>query len=286
MVRGVRTTAKAGHSSSSEREMTASEGCPYGCEIASRELGRTWHVRFGNGAVLAACAHASWFDDVALSTDAHRRMWLSGAAVGLREYAKGRAVLHGSAVSYRGVGVSIVGTTHVGKSTLAAWLCQRGWGFSSDAMTVVDPTSLSLVSQLRRIRLYDDSLRAVGVAEPKLLPFDDQVTGKRELRIDAQVSSPTGTRLLHVVVLERGEGIVSQNLHGADATMTLVQHCYLASRLSTADSGRLLVLASHLVGAGLRVHRLTVPEKWSALPDAQKTLECLVTGHGDGAGTP
>lgn len=50
-----------------------------------------------------------------------------------------RVHLHGAALALRGRALLLVGPTHSGKSTLAAWLTHQGWGFLTDEAALVDP---------------------------------------------------------------------------------------------------------------------------------------------------
>jgi hypothetical protein len=53
-----------------------------------------------------------------------------------------RVHLHGAALVHSGHAVVLAGKTHAGKSTLAAWLTHRGWGFLTDEAALVHPDTL------------------------------------------------------------------------------------------------------------------------------------------------
>jgi len=53
-----------------------------------------------------------------------------------------RVHLHGAALVHNGRAVVLAGRSHAGKSTLAAWLTHRGWGFLTDEAALVDPEGL------------------------------------------------------------------------------------------------------------------------------------------------
>ena len=60
-----------------------------------------------------------------------------------------RVHLHGAALVRNGRAVVLAGRTRAGKSTLAAWLTHRGWGFLTDEAALIDPETL-LVSPFWR----------------------------------------------------------------------------------------------------------------------------------------
>lgn len=53
-----------------------------------------------------------------------------------------RVHLHGAALVRHGRSVVLAGRSRAGKSTLAAWLTHRGWGFLTDEAALVDPQTL------------------------------------------------------------------------------------------------------------------------------------------------
>ena len=53
-----------------------------------------------------------------------------------------RVHIHGAALVRDERAVVLAGRSHAGKSTLAAWLTFRGWGFLTDEAALVDPDAL------------------------------------------------------------------------------------------------------------------------------------------------
>lgn len=251
------------------------EACALGCGSTRGNAALVWRVRIGTVGALAACEHAIWFEGSTSASAAHRTFWLRSAGLGLREYVRGHAVLHGSAVATAGSGIALVGEARVGKSSLAAWLCRNGWQFVSDAMAVVNPTTLLVPSQVPKVRLYDDSLQAIGVRAPEAIDFDDEVSGKRRWDIEACTIAPTGTSLRHIAVLETGPELTVEELVGSRAIMMLVRHSYLAAWLEPDKARELLSLAASLVSRGVRVHRIAYPREWGVFPDLAAVLERL-----------
>lgn len=252
--------------------------CLYGCN--DQALGGPRHrirrIKVASDSVLAACEHGAWFEQLSPKDLAARDLMLNGAGVGLREYARGRAVLHGAAVAFSGTGLSIVGPARVGKSTLAAWLCAHGWSFISDAMTVVEPESRLLIGQAARFRLFDDSIRALGKCAENL-PLDDTYTKKRRLDVTSLQRATSATQLECVCLLEPGDRLSIARESPAQAVMLLLSQSYLVSRFDRSESGHLMSLAGKIVNAGTRVYTMKCPPGWPNLEDARAALEALIT---------
>ncbi|HEY5958095.1 MAG TPA: hypothetical protein VIV60_16140 [Polyangiaceae bacterium] len=239
-----------------------------------------WRLRLRDGNSLVACSHQSWFEAVVPEDPKRTEFWLNGAGVGLREYARGRAVLHGSSLALGDIGVVVVGDARAGKSTLTAWLCRQGWRFVSDAFTAVDPATRELIPQRPRIRLYDDSLRALDV-DPEHLSLDDTVLQKRRYDVADVDLASQGTRLRHVFVLASGSAVEVQELEAAEKAIELVRHAYLARNLDASRSPHLLRHAVNLVASGVTVHKLAYPKVWRALGEVDACLRDWIGRYGE-----
>ncbi len=216
--------------------------------------------------------HQAWIECLAPEDAQFEGLFLSGAGAGLVEYARGRAVLHGSSVAFGEVGAVFVGPSARGKSSLAAWLCSRSWRFVSDAMTVVEPRTRALVQQPHRFRLRDDAVKALG-SEPGDLPIDDQLTGKRRIDVGVSQCIQSSLRLERAFVIEPGTAVRLEELEKSSAVMALVGNSYLAGRMGKVESGLPLLRAASLVDSGLRVQILSYPRTWTALEDVRLVLE-------------
>lgn len=64
-----------------------------------------------------------------------------------------RVHLHGAALVRHGRAVVLAGRSRAGKSTLAAWLTYRGWGFLTDEAALVDPEALTVAPFWRPINI-------------------------------------------------------------------------------------------------------------------------------------
>jgi hypothetical protein len=81
-----------------------------------------------------------------------------------------RVHLHGAALVHDGRAVVLAGQSRAGKSTLAAWLTHRGWGFLTDEAALIDPDTLLVLP----------FWRPIGVRRPGPLDFMVHEDGSEE----------------------------------------------------------------------------------------------------------
>jgi hypothetical protein len=95
-----------------------------------------------------------------------------GRVIAVAMHADGSLALHASAVAIEGQGVAFLGPKHAGKSTIAMSLVRRGARLLTDDTLAVhiDANGHPAASPgVHRVRLWDDSLRALGgTAQPTL----------------------------------------------------------------------------------------------------------------------
>jgi hypothetical protein len=91
--------------------------------------------------------------------------FLLGTAFGALLLQRGNLVLHASSVSRDGGGVALCGYSGIGKSTLAAALCQAGCNFVSDDVSVVEaqPHGVALWPDGRCLKLFQETLARLGL---------------------------------------------------------------------------------------------------------------------------
>ncbi len=100
------------------------------------------------------------------SSYADIRALLLGVLLGIVLHTKNRFPLHASAVDVGGRAVLFSGPCGSGKSTLAAAFSKRGFDLISDDITVItrDGQTLFAIPSYPQIKLWDDSIRALGYA--------------------------------------------------------------------------------------------------------------------------
>jgi hypothetical protein len=82
----------------------------------------------------------------------------------LASQSEDQLAFHAGAVERRGRAVLLAGFSGGGKSTLTAAFTQRGWGYLSDEVALVDPASLSVHPYPKDLDLGDGSLERLGVS--------------------------------------------------------------------------------------------------------------------------
>ena len=119
--------------------------------------------------------------DTADSTIAH--LILDHAIPRLLSLRPGYIVLHTSAVQVGSQAIAILGKSGQGKSTLAAWLASQGFPLFTDDCLVLrwdEPTQQWLAQpSYRSVRLWPDSVDALGIKESELREFARYSTKKR-----------------------------------------------------------------------------------------------------------
>ena len=92
------------------------------------------------------------------------RLYVTGSGFGIWVFATGRIPFHCGLVTRNGLGFAITGPSGVGKSTLTTALVQRGFGFMSDDVVVLDPVQeetggerIAITPSFPRIKLWQDA---------------------------------------------------------------------------------------------------------------------------------
>ena len=175
-----------------------------------------------------------------------------------------RVHLHGAALVRAGRAVVLAGKSRAGKSTLAAWLTHRGWGFLTDEAALVDPETLIVSPFWRPI-----NVRRPGPLEPLL---GDVPPDAAELLVPAStvgVLAPP-TRLAGIAfpyfAVEK-EAVITP-LSPAAALMELTQHFPGLVAGGRAGFRRLARLVESVPAYRLEYHDLD---------DAERVLQTLVT---------
>lgn len=198
---------------------------------------------------------------------------LPAVAEVLSHYVRGQATLHGSCVRLNGHSLSFVGPSGMGKSTITAYLFQRGATLVSDGVTIVDPLTRALTWRHRGWRLRDDVLRQLGY-DPDVVPHADSLCDKRLLTL-AREPEPEPAMLDCVYIIEDandGESTHLRTLGGAEQVMALIRNYYLVERFSQEESARLLERSAQLIRGGLKVVGLVRPRRWEALGEIAALL--------------
>lgn len=175
-----------------------------------------------------------------------------------------RVHLHGAALVRDGGAVVLAGKSRAGKSTLAAWLTHRGWGFLTDEAALVDPRSLTVSPFWRPI-----NVRRPGPLE-SLLP--DVPSDAAEILVPASTvgALATAAPLVGIAFPYYGvdKGAVVTPISPAAALMELTQHFPGLIAGGRAGFRRLARLVEAVPAYHLEYHDLD---------DAERALRSIVT---------
>jgi hypothetical protein len=177
-----------------------------------------------------------------------------------------RVHLHGAALVHNGRAVVLAGRSHAGKSTLAAWLTHRGWGFLTDEAALVDPTTLVVAPFWRPI-----NVRRPGPLDP-IVPDAHGDGGDAEVLVPASTigtlasEAPIASIAFPCFMPEDQAGL--SPMSPAAALVELTQHFPGLMAGGRAGFRRLAHLVEAIPAYMLNFHDLD---------DAERALRTLVT---------
>ena len=161
--------------------------------------------------------------------------FLTGPVLSVLLHQRGYFVLHASAVAIGDAAVAFLGMKGDGKSTLAAHLQIRGHRLIGDDIVPVNLENGGAVvaAGFPRIKLYDDSITAVG-AEPSQFPLIHSFVEKRSFQYPDGFA-PEPMKLSALYVLGEGEEVRLIDLGHAAAFIELTRHTYINRYLRAMD---------------------------------------------------
>ena len=187
------------------------------------------------------------------------RLFMLGSAIGALLAQRGRMVLHGNALRVSNKALICVGSSGVGKSTLAAALMQRGHGLLADDVVAIDAEARALPG-LPRIKLWQDAADhlsvdtgCLGRVRPTLDKFSLPMTG-------ATTTGPVPMGWLYLLEPHRSDKVDITPVRGIAAFKLLQQNLYRARILRAMSP-----LPEHLALCGrmaeqVRIARVKRPE--------------------------
>jgi hypothetical protein len=230
--------------------------------FAIRDVG-TFRVRDGRDVMVSAAPGA---DERAI------RVYLLGTCFGVLCHQRGLLPLHASAVRAPEGCAAFSAPSGTGKSTLAAWLAQRGHPLITDDVCVLESaeSDVRVLPAHPYVKVWDDGLEALAAERSGL----SRVWGLREkfhmALSEGFTVEPVQMRWLYLVA--DGEGPAIERVSGLDAVAALVEATYRlphAVRMGL-ESAHFRLCAS--VSAVVGVYRLRRPR---GLERMEETLEAL-----------
>lgn len=225
-----------------------------------------------SGSQIACCNTRT---DVSLETIRHL---LIDQVLPLVVNLRGHDALHATAVATRRGVCAFTGPAGSGKSTLAASFVRSGYPLvCDDCLALSGDRAIMTLPGYPGLRLWDDSIRALGARSENLKPVAHYTTKSRWQNSRRSDFCSTTGRLARIYLLararpsKRSARVLIQELNQAEALMVLVKAAY---RLDITDSAMLRRQFQFLSSVAERVpvKRLVVPNDFSALSEVKEAV--------------
>ena len=192
---------------------------------------------------------------------------------------RGCDALHATAVAtHRGV-CAFTGPAGSGKSTLAASFVLSGYPLvCDDCLALSEGTAITALPGYPGLRLWDDSVRALGASSRNLKPVAHYTTKSRWQDHSQRADfCSTTRRLARIYLLKRARSskrsvrVLIEDLAPGEALMGLVKAAYRFDITDRAMLTRQFKFLSR-VAERVPVKRLIVPNEFSALSDVREAV--------------
>lgn len=155
------------------------------------------------------------------------RLFILGSTLAMLLHQRGDlVVLHASMVAIKNNAIGFVGDKGAGKSTMAAFLHERGHRLMADDVLAIDlrAGTPEALPGFPHLKLWPDSVATLGHT-PEELPKLRPELEKRSLRLDGNFSQ-TSVPLKAIYMLDQGEEPSIKKLHPKQALQALMPHWY------------------------------------------------------------
>jgi hypothetical protein len=163
------------------------------------------------------------------------RLFLLGSAFGALLHQRGLLPLHANAIELDGRAVAFMGEQGAGKSTLASWFHDHGYGVLADDVCAIGFDSRRhpmVYPGLPRLRLWVDAMSAAGRAPQEYQrSYVDAAYDKFDVPTDPPGQASAGRELAGLYVLDRAEDFSIEPLKGVDAMEAVFAHTYRGAYL-------------------------------------------------------
>tara|TARA_R110002049_G_scaffold40192_11_gene122712 strand:+ start:1022 stop:2038 length:1017 start_codon:yes stop_codon:yes gene_type:complete len=198
----------------------------------------------------------------------------------------GKLLLHASAVTLpSGRSVAFLGDSGYGKSTLASYCHLEGAHIVDDDCILLrsDERGASLVGGVPTLRLYPDSMRALGHDAMGFEPYTDD-SSKQQMRLATHSLPPPRPRHLDALFLlgapppTAGEGVRVEPVDGREALMPILGSVFNLDPTDPRAISRTFTRVAQVLDGGLPVYHLHYPREHSALPQVLQALQRCLSG--------
>ena len=207
------------------------------------------------------------------------RLFLLGSAFGVLLHQRGLLPLHANAIEIDGRAVAFMGPSGAGKSTLGVWFHDQGYNVLADDVCVVrfDAEGRAVACPgLPRLRLWPDAILFTG-RNTQDFKRSYAGSGNDIEKFDVPVMSAepraSDIPLAALYVLERGDVLAIEPLHGIAAAEPIFANTYRGSYVAAAGSAAAHWQAASRVAQIAPVFRLE--RKWD-LNRAAEQCEAII----------
>jgi hypothetical protein len=177
------------------------------------------------------------------ASDINVRLYLLGSAMGILLHQRGLLPLHANAVEVGGKAFAFMGASGSGKSTMAAWLHDRGYPIIADDVCVVgftDDGRVRVHPGIARLRLWRDILDATGrdPADHARSFAGEDAPEKFDVLLTEPRPSDAAIPLAAVYLLARSDDLQIERLSGVDAAEAVFANTYRGTYVPIAGNSR------------------------------------------------
>jgi hypothetical protein len=222
------------------------------------------------GRVLVRYGHEIIIDPSSNIEDPQFRNFLLGSPLGMILHQRGTLTLHANLLAYNGNAVAFMGRSGMGKSTITAALQKLGYVVVSDdicAITLASPSRAVVFPCYPRLKLNEDSLKALGERADSLTPIHD----KYLVQTRSFTTSPL--TLVQIYFLTVGDEAKLERLNGHNRLLTLINNGYRKLCLSAMGIDHEHFNRCAALAHSVPVCRLTRPPQLSRLTETINLLE-------------
>lgn len=199
--------------------------------------------------------------------------YISGSILAVLLHQRGRMVLHASAVVIGGLAIAFLGEKGAGKSTLAAFLQNRGYMLLTDDLVPVKfvADEVHAIPGFPRIRLWPDAVKSIGL-DPQTLPRINSFINKLSHSCFDNFSNGP-VRLDRIYVLVEDSEIGIEKLGPQESFIEITKNCYLSRYMDATGQTANHFRHCEALVASVPIFKLKRPHDFNLLSEVSLMVE-------------